>query len=380
MLTCIACSKQLNTTNNGGSKKQEEEEEDRVIGTPRSKQATKSLASQIKDMAVKATGAYKSCKPCSGSSNQNRSYADSDAASTSGRFHYAYKRGLMSGSSTPKILGKEMESRLKGLLSGERTPESLSGRTESTTFMDEEEEEEEEEKDEPKEWVAQVEPGVLITFVSLPQGGNDLKRIRFSREMFDKWQAQKWWAENFEKVMELYNVQQFNQQSVPLPIPPISKDESSRIQSSKNSPATPPLNKECSRGKGYASSCSLTHQPTTQTQSRHHESSGLATTPKLSSISGTKTDTSSLDGSARSSSSGEEEEAEHSGELSVSNASDVETEWVEQDEAGVYITIRVLPDGTRELRRVRFSRERFGETNARLWWEENRARIQQQYL
>lgn len=62
-----------------------------------------------------------------------------------------------------------------------------------------------------------------------------------------------------------------------------------------------------------------------------------------------------MDESARSSSSREEEEeADHSGELSVSNASDIETEWVEQDEAGVYITIRALPDGTRELRRVRF--------------------------
>ncbi|KAF8081423.1 hypothetical protein N665_0887s0011 [Sinapis alba] len=360
MLTCIACSKQLNT-NNGGSK----EEDNRVLGTPRSKQAIiKSLTSQIKDMAVKASGAYKSCKPCSGSSNRNHR-ASADAASPSGRFHYAYKRPG-SGSSTPKILGKEMESRLKGLLSGEGTPESISGRTESTVFMEEEE-------DELKEWVAQVEPGVLITFVSLPEGGNDLKRIRFSREMFDKWQAQKWWGENFEKVMELYNVQQLNQQSVPIPTaPPRSKDESS----TKNSPATPPLNKECPGGKG-----SLAHQPTTQTQSRYRDSSGLATTPKLSSISGTKTETSSVDMSARSSgSSREEEDEEHSEEVSVSNASDMETEWVEQDEDGVYITIRALPDGTRELRRVRFSRERFGETNARLWWEENRARIQQQYL
>ncbi|KAJ0244790.1 Protein Brevis radix-like 2 [Hirschfeldia incana] len=358
MFTCIACSKQLN-----GSK----EEDDRVLGTPRSKQTIKSLTSQLKDMAVKASGAYKSCKPCSGSSsNRNR---DSDAAaSPSGRFHYAYKRpGRRSGSSTPKILGKEMESRLKGLLSGEGTPESI--RTESTVFMEDEEEE-----DEPKEWVAQVEPGVLITFVSLSQGGNDLKRIRFSREMFDKWEAQKWWGENFEKVMELYNVQQVNQQSVPVPTAPHrSKDESS----SKNSPATPPLKKECPRGKG-----SLAHQPTTQ--SRYRDSSGLATTPKLSScISGTKTDTSSVDMSARSSGSSMEEEEDdddHSEEVSVSNASDMETEWVEQDEEGVYITIRALPDGTRELRRVRFSRERFGETNARLWWEENRARIQQQYL
>lgn len=33
--------------------------------------------------------------------------------------------------------------------------------------------------DDPIEWMAQVEPGVQITFVSLPNGGNDLKRIRF---------------------------------------------------------------------------------------------------------------------------------------------------------------------------------------------------------
>ncbi|KAJ0264017.1 Protein Brevis radix-like 2 [Hirschfeldia incana] len=373
MLTCIACSKQQNTNN--GRSKEEEDDDDRVLGTPRSKQAIKSLTSQIKDMAVKASGAYKSCKPCSGSSNRNN-HRDSDAAaSASGRFHYAYKRPGRSGSSTPKILGKEMESRLKGLLSGEGTPESLSGRTESTVFL------EEEDDDEPKEWVAQVEPGVLITFVSLPEGGNDLKRIRFSREMFDKRQAQKWWAENFEKVMELYNVQQFNQQSVPFPTPPTSKDESS----TKNGPATPPLNNECPRGKGYASSgSSQAQQPTTQRQNRYpSDSSGLATTPKLSSISGTKTEeTLSVVGSARSSggSSGEEEDAEHSEEVSVSNASENDTEWVEQDEEGVYITIRALPDGTRELRRVRFSRDRFGETDARLWWEKNKARIQQQYL
>lgn len=58
-----------------------------------------------------------------------------------------------------------------------------------------------------------------------------------------------------------------------------------------------------------------------------------------------------MDASARTSSS---REGDRSGELSVSNASDVETEWVEEDEPGVYITIRALPGGTRELRRVRF--------------------------
>ncbi|XP_010542404.1 PREDICTED: protein Brevis radix-like 3 [Tarenaya hassleriana] len=337
MLTCIACSKQLNA-NNGGSNREKEEEEDGVVATPRTKQAIKTLSSQIKDIAIKASGAYKNCKPCAGSSSSDRNYADSDAASGSGRFHYAYRRAG-SASSTPRIWGKEMEARLKGLSSGEGTPASMSGRTESIVFMEE---------DEPKEWVAQVEPGVLITFVSLPQGGNDLKRIRFSREMFNKWQAQRWWAENYDKVMELYNVQQFNQQSVPLQTP-TSQDESA-----KESPVTPPLDKERPR-----------NVPRTAAGIGYYESTGLASTPKLSS---NKTETSSVDGSVRSSS------------YTCDASEDMETEWVEQDEPGVYITIRALPDGSRELRRVRFSREKFGETNARLWWEQNRGRIQQQYL
>jgi len=56
--------------------------------------------------------------------------------------------------------------------------------------------------------------------------------------------------------------------------------------------------------------------------------------------------------SARSSGSSreEEEDGDYSMEVSVGNASDMETEWVEQDDS----TIRALPDGTRELRRVRF--------------------------
>lgn len=129
---------------------------------------------QIKDMALKASGAYKNCKPCSGSSkrNNNGNYVDSEAGSESARFHCSYRR-TASSNSTPRLWGKEMEARLKGLSSGEGTPVSVSGRTESVVFMEE---------DEPKEWVAQVEPGVLITFVSLPEGGNDLKRIRFRYE------------------------------------------------------------------------------------------------------------------------------------------------------------------------------------------------------
>lgn len=43
--------------------------------------------------------------------------------------------------------------------------------------------------------------------------------INDSREMFNKWQAQRWWEENADKVMELYNVQRLNRQALPVPTP-----------------------------------------------------------------------------------------------------------------------------------------------------------------
>ncbi|KAG2333603.1 hypothetical protein Bca52824_004783 [Brassica carinata] len=171
--------------------------------------------------------------------------------------------------------------------------------------------------------------------------------------MFNKLQAQRWWADNYDKK---------------------AKGE---YHHPEDTPATPPLNKErlprtVHRPVGlaaYSSSDSLDHS---STQSQQFHDSGLQnSTPKLSSMA--KTETSSMDSSSR--------DADRSEEMSVSNASDVDqNEWVEQDEPGVYITIKVLPNGKRELRRVRFSREIFGEMQARVWWEENRARIHEHYL
>jgi hypothetical protein len=83
----------------------------------------------------------------------------------------------------------------------------------------------------PREWTAQVEPGVQITFVSIPGGaGNDLKRIRFSREMFNKWEAQRWWGENYDRVVELYNVQTFSRQQG-FSTPTSSVDEAMQVTS-----------------------------------------------------------------------------------------------------------------------------------------------------
>ncbi|KAL5831715.1 hypothetical protein ACOSQ4_017069 [Xanthoceras sorbifolium] len=56
-----------------------------------------------------------------------------------------------------------------------------------------------------------------------------------------------------------------------------------------------------------------------------------------------------------------------------------DSEWVEQDEPGVYITLTSLPGGVKDLKRVRFSRKRFSEKEAEQWWAENRARVYEQY-
>ncbi|KAH6824099.1 Regulator of chromosome condensation family with FYVE zinc finger domain-containing protein [Perilla frutescens var. hirtella] len=62
-----------------------------------------------------------------------------------------------------------------------------------------------------------------------------------------------------------------------------------------------------------------------------------------------------------------------------SSASQIEAEWIEQYEPGVYITLVALQDGTRDLKRVRFSRRRFGEHQAETWWSENREKVYEKY-
>ncbi|KAJ7974087.1 Regulator of chromosome condensation (RCC1) family with FYVE zinc finger domain-containing protein [Quillaja saponaria] len=63
----------------------------------------------------------------------------------------------------------------------------------------------------------------------------------------------------------------------------------------------------------------------------------------------------------------------------VTNSNQVDAEWIEQYELGVYITLVALRDGTRELKRVRFSRRRFGEHQAETWWSENREKVYERY-
>ncbi|PHU02670.1 hypothetical protein BC332_27921 [Capsicum chinense] len=56
------------------------------------------------------------------------------------------------------------------------------------------------------ERMLQVEPGVYLYLTSLPDGGNELKRVRFSRKCFSEDEAEKWWNENGQKTCDKYNI------------------------------------------------------------------------------------------------------------------------------------------------------------------------------
>ncbi|BBH08233.1 BREVIS RADIX-like 4, partial [Prunus dulcis] len=427
MLTCIARPKKL------GDDSLSQPEVSDSTNTPASSNnkqqaAIKSLTFQLKDMALKASGAYRHCAPCTGPAIQSRLKGTGESDADSDRFRWSYRRTGSSSSTTPRTWGRRWRRGSKGSPAAKAPPtrqavaeltRSCSSKSASPRSGWPRWSPEFSSRSSPCHVAGTISSafgsefrwgqgrGLLIPVKITPPdekqankgaNGDNLSgggprlidptlskgvarpiQSGLTREIFNKWQAQRWWAENYDRVMELYNVQRFNRQAFPLPTPPRSEDESSKMESAEASPVTPPLTRErlprnlyrpTGMAMSYSSSDSLDHHPM---QSRHYyDSGGINSTPKLSSISGTKTETSSMDASIRSSSS---READRSGELSISNASDLETEWVEQDEPGVYITIRALPGGKRELRRVRFSREKFGEMHARLWWEENRARI-----
>ncbi|KAF0921490.1 hypothetical protein E2562_007028 [Oryza meyeriana var. granulata] len=411
MLACIACS-----TKDGG-----EGGHRSAASTPN---AGKSLTSQLKDMVLKFSGTgrhqYKSGgSPSVRSSRFHRSSRlaaypgiidESGFTSDGAGEAYTYMRTRTSAGARavpsmwdlPKVNHRSFQPRVIRSPSASGIPSI--GEEDDDDDNDDEETVVLEEDRVPREWTAQVEPGVQITFVSIPGGaGNDLKRIRFSREMFNKWEAQRWWGENYDRVVELYNVQTFSRQQG-LSTPTSSVDDAmqrdsfySRVGSMRESPAMMMMPPPSSAGREH---------PITRTASSKALSSSSAAAARPPFYPSTAVPDPSdhvwahhfnllnsagpaapYDPSRGTTSSRDE------ASVSISNASDLEaTEWVEQDEPGVSITIREFGDGTRELRRVRFrhatphtvpksnTRERFGEERAKVWWEQNRDRIHAQYL
>lgn len=173
------------------------------------KEVIKSLTAQLKEMAERLpVGATENSKsPALQSLPSTPMLADASNASLD-HFHDQIpglladsnaSNGLMlsNGSATPSSNHSSHQSRVGG---SEATRSGTRNR-----------------EGEPRpenEWVEQDEPGVYITFVSLPGGIKDLKRVRFSRKRFSEKQAEQWWAENRARVYEQYNVRTADKSSV----------------------------------------------------------------------------------------------------------------------------------------------------------------------
>ena len=89
--------------------------------------------------------------------------------------------------------------------------------------------------------------------------------------------------------------------------------------------------------------------------------------------------TGSMDGTMHAPSGAEARVAAHPSVNANGAARHLHDEWLEEYEAGVFMKLKDLGDGTRELKRVRFSKRRFGEHQAENWWKENREKVYERY-
>ncbi|KAL2558693.1 Protein Brevis radix-like 1 [Forsythia ovata] len=163
------------------------------------------------------------------------------------------------------------------------------------------------------EWIEQYEAGVYVTIVAFQDGSRDIKRARFSKRRFTEHQAENWWSENREKVYKKYNIR-----------------EIFRVSAS---------NKAASRTKGVVSQ----DNNAKDSGPRQHNENGSKSSNSVGSDKG--------------------------------DANQAEVEWIEKYEPGVYITLVALQDGSRDIKRARFSRRKFQEHQAETWWSKNREKV-----
>ncbi|KAJ7563832.1 hypothetical protein O6H91_03G127600 [Diphasiastrum complanatum] len=321
MLPCIACSKQA------------DQEAVSDGGTPKSitdKDGLKSLSHQLKDMVLKASVAYRQCKPGSAAIFDDdppsfdefitpSSSSSEIGNSKSGKREYwpGLTRSISRKDAGSSSVKSQESDRLQVKSPHARIPKSPASSAHLRIGNQQLGSEKSLVKDEVgQEWVAQVEPGVLITFVTLPNGGNELKRIRFSREIFNKWQAEVWWTANSEKVHELYNV--FGKEKLPATLP-------NNLQGSK----------EVRNLNQFGIGASPANSPRVV--------GDLTTKPNVSTTQ-----------SSNAQNPGSDVVKNEPDAASIDNASGSGSECVTEDEPGVYITIKVLPGGSKALKRVRF--------------------------
>ncbi|XP_047050945.1 putative protein Brevis radix-like 5 [Lolium rigidum] len=220
-----------------------------------------------------------------------------------------------------------------------------------------------------REWVAEPEPGVLLTLSPRPDGSNRLRRVRFREELFDARAAQSWWADNHDRIVELYSVVQSDDDddddaAGAMPASPCQSAEEEAPQDATTpraeswSPSTSNFSGEPSSGSGSAGTVG---SPIL----------GLVTAPD--NRSGSKAPPPRTPRAAAAQQDNEDNEEEE-------DVGDQQwKEWVEEYDPGVFLTVRAYPDHPLQLRHVELSRERFGEVKARVWWEENKDKLRSLY-
>ncbi|KAL2542142.1 Protein BREVIS RADIX [Abeliophyllum distichum] len=167
------------------------------------------------------------------------------------------------------------------------------------------------------EWIEQYEAGVYVTILAFKDGSRDIKRARFSKRKFTEHQAETWWSENREKVYKKYNIRGIFGVSA--------------------------SNKAASRTRGVVS------------QGNNSKDSG----PHQHDENGAK--------------------SSNSVGYDKGDVNQAEVEWIEKYEPGVYITLVALQDGSRDIKRARFSRRKFQEHQAETWWSKNREKVYEIY-
>ncbi|KAJ7566794.1 hypothetical protein O6H91_02G118800 [Diphasiastrum complanatum] len=340
MLPCIVCTKRAD----------DEDEDAYNANTPKSfaeRVAMKSLTSQLKDMVLKASATYRQCKPGSaaifdhGAPSFKEYAAISNVSSEGDHLKSSQQFALPISKSEEHV--NASSPRPQGIKANYAHGEEAYSHSRKPFQVPQQEipnDKSFSKDDQGQEWVAQVEPGVLITFLALSDGGNELRRIRFNREMFNKRQAESWWTLNSERVHELYNV--------------CLKDKSAAGLRSANS----------------------------SNEVKSLDELSPSASPNSPRLAGDTTN-SSLGPSCKSSTSnpGSETVNNDVADVAASGASSTaDSEWVTEDEPGVFVTVKIMPGGTKTLKRVRFSCDTFNEQQAKLWWEKNRFRIHEQYL
>ncbi|GLT58676.1 hypothetical protein SLA2020_315470 [Shorea laevis] len=172
------------------------------------KEVTKSLTVQLKDMAERLpVGAERSIKSPSYTAFMS-SPTSNDVCTTPIDWS---SNQTVSQEPEPNLSNSRLLSNGSNMASNRSSGHNKQGNNESTMKNGSRTKESETRND--NEWVEQDEPGVYITLTSLPGGGKDLKRVRFSRKRFSEKQAEQWWADNRARVHEKYNVRSIDKSS-----------------------------------------------------------------------------------------------------------------------------------------------------------------------